>query len=142
MAARLTPEQLAIALELQRKGKTHEAIAKQLDVHRQTVGRSLNRHNRKAWDRLEKRTAAEKAKQVERLEWLFEQAATAWANEPDPALINQARGTLSDIRQLMGLNAPTKTQSDVTQTNTPGITRVELVPPLALEGPPNDRGGE
>jgi hypothetical protein len=141
MAARLTPEQLARAIELQQKGNTHEAIAKELDVHRQTVGRSLNRHNRKAWERLEKRTAAEKAKQVARLEWLFAQAATAWAADQDPALINQARGTLSDIRQLMGLNAPLKTQADVNQTGTPGITRVELVPPLALEGP-NDRGGE
>jgi hypothetical protein len=108
MAAYLTPEQLEQAIELQRRCMTQGRIAEVLGVHRMTVSRSLGKHNRKAWARLEKRTASEKAKQVEQLRWAAEQAAEAWARQFDPALLGQLRGALTDIRKVAGLDAPEK----------------------------------
>lgn len=108
MGAHLTPEHLEFAIEKQRAGWTNQRIAKELGVHRQTVSRSLNRHNRRAWERFQKRTGNEQAKQVQRLEWIIEQAAEAFPLQFDAALLNQMRGAMADIRKIGGLDAPEK----------------------------------
>lgn len=78
MAAHLNPEQLARAVQLQRRLWTQERIAADLGVNQSTVSRALARYNARALKRLERRVAAIKAAQVDQLEYLASQAAEAW----------------------------------------------------------------
>lgn len=135
-AAHLTPDNLARALDMQRRCCTQAQIAVTLGVSRETICRALARHNRKVLERLEKRAAATKGQQIAQLEWAAEQAAAAWKRSLDdeetvktvkgddgdkkvdktettvkgqsgnPALIREIRGSLADIRKILGLDAP------------------------------------
>jgi hypothetical protein len=127
------PEQLDRAVELQRKGWTHERISRDLGIARETVSRALSKHNRRVLARLVKRTEEEKACQLQRLEWAIEQASEAWERSKedaesitettktglkagsesstkiegqcgDPRLLKEFRGALADIRKILGLD--------------------------------------
>lgn len=71
-------EVLARMVELERKCWSHERIAAEVGIHRVSVTRCLNRHNRKVLERLEARGAATKAKQVAQLEWMICEAVEGW----------------------------------------------------------------
>lgn len=81
----MRPEQLERCLAYQRKGWTHERIAAELKVARETVSRALSKHNRRALAVMVKRAAAEKARQVAVLEWAIEQASLAWERSQQDA---------------------------------------------------------
>jgi hypothetical protein len=76
--AKLSPDLLQRALDLQRCLRTHADIAAELGVCRETISRALARINRKAAERLAKRRAETRARQVDQLEWIAAEAAAAW----------------------------------------------------------------
>ena len=102
----MTPEQVETAVGEQRQGRTHAQIAAGLGVDRTTVTRALGRHNRRLWQRLEKRRMDEKAKQVDRLEYLYSELIARWLLFGEASIAAQARATLADQRVILGLNAP------------------------------------
>jgi uncharacterized protein (DUF433 family) len=129
-----TPEQLAEWVELQRRGLTHERIAQQTGFTRKTVQAALANYNRRVMARLEKRAAAEKAKQVQQLEGIVEEALAAWERSKqdamvlretdvggkrrlettikgqagDPRFLGEASKALGEVRKILGLDAPVK----------------------------------
>jgi hypothetical protein len=136
----ITPDQLREAVRLQNQLWTQDRIADRLGLHHVAVCRALARHNRRALARIEKRTAAVKAKQVGQLETVASEAFDAWLHSKTPrtvtrrtdsdgpggpaeamteevsthqcdaALLNQARGALADVRKILGLDAPVQAQ--------------------------------
>lgn len=136
MAAYLAPDHLARALELQSRLWTHARIAADLGVHRTTVSRSLSRHNRRTLERMERRTAAAKGRQVDQLERMADEAFAGWERSQrdvealkitsetvagvrtertetsirgqagDPSFLREAREILADVRKILGLDAP------------------------------------
>jgi hypothetical protein len=92
VAARIPPETVARALELQRKFLTQEQIASELGVHRKTVERALRSHNTRVLKRLEKHSAAERAKQVAQLEQIACEAFGAWLHSKTPKVVDKSTG--------------------------------------------------
>lgn len=80
----MAPELLDRAMELQRKCWTHEKIAAELGVSRVTITRNLNRYNRRLMARMRRRDASEKARQLEQLRWIAQEAAEAWERSKQP----------------------------------------------------------
>lgn len=93
MPAKLSPEQINRALQLQSRFWTHERIADELGVCRETVSRLLSRINSATLKRLLKRRAEIKARQVAQLEWMAEEAAEAWAQSRLDAEIRKTTET-------------------------------------------------
>lgn len=140
MRPKLNAEQLCKALDLQLQGLTHAEIAAKIDVSRVTVQRALAKHNRRVGEKLMRRALEFKAKQVRQLEYLYSESVSEWHRSKldsestkttegigeigdrtevtirgqtgNPAILAQARGTLSDIRGILGIDAPRT--SDVT----------------------------
>lgn len=157
MLYKFTQEQLEIAIKLQRKGKTQTEIASQLGVERETVCRNLARHNRRVAARMVKRSVDEKGKQLQRLEFIYAQSVNGWQRSKrdaesrktmgggesertettikgqagDPAMLAKAMDALTDMRSILGLDAPKAT--DVTSGGKPitgiPITVIEVVVP-------------
>lgn len=89
----LSPEQVARAVELDRRLWTHARIADDLGVCRETVQRALARLHKAALKRLERARAAEKARQVARLEWIAEQAIAGWERSlQDSETVKRTKG--------------------------------------------------
>lgn len=134
MQPKLNPEQLEIAIDLQRKCYTHQRIAEELGTHRTTVSRSLAAYNRKVTDRLLKRAYSQRARQFERLDWTIEQAIDQWHRSKldaesvkvtegggedggdktetttkgqtgDPRYLAEIRAALADQRKVLGIDA-------------------------------------
>lgn len=141
MRPKLTDEQLEKAVDLQRKCLTHQKIAEEIGVRRETITRVLGRYNRKVSDRLMSKSIRERARQFERLDWIIEEAAEEWhrskldaetvkvTNEGlvaddktetttkgqtgDPRYLSEIRSALADQRKILGLDAPTKTEMQI-----------------------------
>jgi hypothetical protein len=64
-------------LELQRRCWGVGRIAAEVGVTRQAVAKYLRLHNARVLERIERRSAAARGRQLERLEWIAEQAALA-----------------------------------------------------------------
>jgi transposase len=138
VATKLEPEQIKRALELRRKCWTHERIAAEFNVSRETISRVLSRVNKRALKRLVARIASVKAEQIGQLEYLIEEAAEAWHRSKldevttktttstgedsettpyektavtekgqagDAQFLREARGAMSDIRKILGLDS-------------------------------------
>ena len=127
-AANVTPELLGRMLEGQQSGRTQAQIAAEVGVTRETVCRALSKHNRAVAERMARQMAAEIGCQLEQLHYMVQVAMEAWRRscEPsvivrevegkpahkitrpgagNPALLAQVRGALSDIRDILGLDA-------------------------------------
>lgn len=85
-ALKITPDQLEKAVSLQRKGWTNGRIADELGVHRHTIGRALARYNARVYDRLVKRTAGEKGRQLAILDRVIESAIEQWGRSTEDAV--------------------------------------------------------
>jgi hypothetical protein len=126
------------AWELRQKFWTHERIAAELGVDRSTVTKMLARVSRRILDTMQSEVAAMKAEQVSQLTFIADEAMQAWnaSKQPakearkltrktrkvaddetqmkskdqnaDPRYLATAMQALTDIRAIMGLNAPTK----------------------------------
>jgi hypothetical protein len=96
--AKLSPETLQRALDLQRCLRTHAEIAAELGVCRETISRALARINRKAAERLAKRRAETRARQVDQLEWLASEAAAAWERSLLDAEVTRITTELDDAQ--------------------------------------------
>lgn len=120
MPAHLSPEQLAQALGLQRRCWTQDRIAAELGVHRTTVSRSLARHNALALKRLEGRTASLKAKHIDQLEWMAEEAARQWERSTEDA---RTISTTTDAGDPAGLPAEKVVETVKGQTGNPSLLR-------------------
>lgn len=133
-ALKITPDQLEKAVSLQRKGWTNGRIADELGVHRHTIGRALARYNARVYDRLVKRTAGEKGRQLAVLESVVEEALEQWerskgdtitvkdatgvdgngpwtetitttrGNVGDPRLLAEAQKALAERRRILGID--------------------------------------
>lgn len=124
MAAHLTPEQLARAVQLQRKCWTQDRIAGDLGVSQSTISRALARYNARALKRLERQIAATKAQQIAQLEWLAAQATEAWerslADEERVKTINTVK-TIEVASGVDGVGSEVKTETfDKTETSVKG----------------------
>lgn len=131
-ALKITPDQLDKAVKLQRKGWTIGRIADEIGVHRHTIGRALARYNARVYDRLVKRTADERGRQLAVLEGMIEAALDQWERSTgdavttkttddgagvvtevattvktmtgNPALLAEARNALAERRKILGLD--------------------------------------
>jgi predicted transcriptional regulator len=133
--AKLNPEQLERAIELQRLGWIQRRIAVELGVTQPAVSKSLARFNARVFERLIRRAAAEKARQIQVLERVTQEALEGWERSKrdaeilrsieggkdgprtelvikgqagDPRMLAEARNALADARKILGLDAPAK----------------------------------
>lgn len=112
--------------ELRMQFKTHQKIAEEMNLTRQAVTQILKRINARHRARHEAEVDAFKSEHVEQLSAIAEQAygrwvtATAHLSEKslgrDAQYLAEVREAMADIRQILGLNAPSK----VAQTDPSG----------------------
>lgn len=146
-AAELSRQRAARAWSLRCQGRTHQQIADDLGVTRQAVAKMLERESdrylKECGADVARHKAAQDAILNETLSALLESwrsslpapggpPASPHSRNPwgDPRYVEQARGVLADLRKLWGLDAPVRTQSEVT-----GKDGSALNPPPA---PPTD----
>ena len=100
------------AWELRQQLWTHERIAAELGVTHQAVTAMLKRVDRRVLAKLDAEVALQKAAQTAQLQYIADEAMQAWesckSSGPDPRFLGEARGALSDLRKLWGLDAPAK----------------------------------
>src|SRR5262245_15797585 len=70
--------------ELRRRGWLHEAIARELGIHRVTVTRILSRLDKRALQRLSQVVESKKVAQTEQLDWIISQCLRAWEKSKTP----------------------------------------------------------
>jgi hypothetical protein len=131
MTTLLSPNQKARALDLQSRGRTPRLIADELEVDPKRLARWLLRHNAREWARLERRTAAERFRQIEILRHLTGEMLAAWyaskrpaatvkrtlgdearqkaertvkREDGNPSFSAEARACLADIRKLLRID--------------------------------------
>ncbi len=93
MSAKLPPETIQQALELQAQGRTQQQISEALGVSRRTLGKYLRLYNERAMSRLEQWSMAEAGRQVAVLERMADEAIQAWErSKRDAVSVKIVRG--------------------------------------------------
>ena len=141
--AHLSPENLARALDMQSQCKTQAQIAVALGVHRSTVNRSLSQHNKRVFERLEKRSASSKGKQIAQLEYLAAQAVSEWQRSKLDSETIKTTSEEAGNTPDGPVSGPTKTETTIKgQTGDPALLReargalADIRKILGLDAPP------
>lgn len=96
-ARRMTPELLAKALELQRQGWTQARIGKEIGLSRGKVNLHLGRFNARLLERMGRQAAARLGADIQRLEWVVEEASAAWLASKGPVVTTWSSGDTSGM---------------------------------------------
>jgi hypothetical protein len=102
-----------LAWSLRARGRTQEEIAAELEIDQSSVSRMLQKVAKRRLDQLPELVDEQRSLIHSRLELLFCEAMTAWqagkdAGKGNPRLLDVARGVISDLRKLYGIDAPEK----------------------------------
>ncbi len=107
----VTRENELRAWELRQKCWTQERIAAELGVDQGTVSKMLSRMNRRYLKTIQTQIEERKAEQTGQLEKIAESAFTSFESDPGNARLLQAgMQALSDIRKILGMDAPTRNE--------------------------------